>query len=191
MRAAGSSPGVGCLPMGRAHCGRALAGQWLPTILRATSRSIPGTRVARTTHRRSRRWALFRGRNDEAARRPAACASSTTGFHRSSNPASAGLMPSAEATGPRKSPNSAAPAIANEAPWPARSDTAPEASPRRMVRSFCQPGKMIWATTSSYTCSGQASSTLSTAALSPANSRRSRSRRLADPRPPAVAVGSR
>jgi hypothetical protein len=44
----------------------------LPTIRRATSRSIPGRWVARMIHRRRRRWVRFAGRNDDAVRLPAA-----------------------------------------------------------------------------------------------------------------------
>ena len=44
---------------------------------------------------------------------------------------------------------SAAPAIAKEPPWPANSDTAPEASPTRTVRSRCQRGITTCATASS------------------------------------------
>jgi len=88
----------------------------LPTIWRATSRSIPGRCVARMIHRRRRRWVRLAGRKDEAVRLPAAWASSTTGRQRRSKSARAELIPSGAATGPRTSPSSAAPAMASEPP---------------------------------------------------------------------------
>jgi hypothetical protein len=86
--------------------------------------------------------------NDETARLPAA---STTGRQRRSNSARAGPSRLREATGPRMSRSSAAPAIASEPPWPARSDTAPQASPTRTVRPSGGPWPLLEWLARSYT----------------------------------------